>query len=161
MSGDNLLIREGRAADWTAVAALEEDAADGWSARQLAAEQEREGAWLFIALDPSGGEVVGYIFGGRVLDEAEIFRLLVRPRRRRAGIATALWRRAAGELAAGGIRRCLLEVRAGNQAALAFYAAAGFGPVGRRRAYYREPREDAVIMVGAIGNAYVKQEAGA
>lgn len=39
-----------------------------------------------------------------------------------------------------------LEVRAGNSGALALYAELGFIAVGRRRGYYKDPAEDAVMM---------------
>lgn len=65
---------------------------------------------------------------------------------RRGGLAQCLlvalveWARGQG---ANSIR---LEVRAGNQAALALYRRSGFEPVGRRKTYYRNPPEDAVEM---------------
>jgi ribosomal-protein-alanine N-acetyltransferase len=39
-----------------------------------------------------------------------------------------------------------LEVRISNRAAIALYERAGFVQDGRRRGYYRDPEEDAVLM---------------
>jgi [ribosomal protein S18]-alanine N-acetyltransferase len=44
-----------------------------------------------------------------------------------------------------------LEVREGNEGAIALYRGLGFGVVGRRRGYYREPVEDAVLMQMEFG----------
>jgi ribosomal-protein-alanine N-acetyltransferase len=41
----------------------------------------------------------------------------------------------------------LLELRAGNEAALALYESLGFRRLSRRRAYYRQPVEDALVLV--------------
>jgi ribosomal-protein-alanine N-acetyltransferase len=46
-----------------------------------------------------------------------------------------------------GINRAVLEVRASNTAALALYESLGFKPAGKRRDYYSEPDEDALIYV--------------
>jgi ribosomal-protein-alanine N-acetyltransferase len=50
------------------------------------------------------------------------------------------------DLRAAGILEIILEVRASNRPALAFYRSAGFGQAGLRRAYYVDPIEDAVLM---------------
>lgn len=39
-----------------------------------------------------------------------------------------------------------LEVRESNKAARELYGGMGFETVGRRRAYYRDPPEDALIL---------------
>jgi ribosomal-protein-alanine N-acetyltransferase len=69
-------------------------------------------------------------------DEAEILTLAVAPEARRRGRARALLKAAQAHAAAGGARRLVLEVAEDNAPARALYAAAGFGPVGRRRGYY-------------------------
>ena len=45
-----------------------------------------------------------------------------------------------------GLSFVTLEVRGGNQAAIALYAKHGFLPVGKRKNYYELPREDAILM---------------
>ncbi len=56
-----------------------------------------------------------------------------------------------GELRVAGATELLLEVRASNLAALAFYRAQGFVETGRRIGYYTDPIEDAVLMQVGIG----------
>jgi ribosomal-protein-alanine N-acetyltransferase len=46
-----------------------------------------------------------------------------------------------------GAVRALLEVRAGNREAVALYESLGFSRLGVRREYYREPNEDALVLV--------------
>ncbi|MFH7320401.1 ribosomal protein S18-alanine N-acetyltransferase [Desulfurivibrio sp. D14AmB] len=140
-------IREMVESDLPTVADLEgEEGAGGWTLAQLAAEFARPGGWRLVALDSSSGQVVSYIIGGQVLDEAEIFRLRVARDHRRRGIAAALLLGLEQLLRRRGVGRCFLEVRAGNQAALTLYAKAGFARRGLRRSYYRDPVDDAVIM---------------
>ena len=52
----------------------------------------------------------------------------------------------ADELVRAQVREVLLEVRESNQAARGFYASLGFLEEGRRRSYYADPVEDAVLM---------------
>jgi ribosomal-protein-alanine N-acetyltransferase len=49
-----------------------------------------------------------------------------------------------------GAQAAILEVRAGNVAAQALYRRYGFEVVGRRRLYYREPPEDALLMRASL-----------
>jgi ribosomal-protein-alanine N-acetyltransferase len=71
--------------------------------------------------------------------EAELLNLAVRPEARRRGVGRAL-------LALLGGRKVWLEVRASNEAAIRFYESQGFRVYGLRKAYYRDPDEDAVLM---------------
>jgi ribosomal-protein-alanine N-acetyltransferase len=48
------------------------------------------------------------------------------------------------------VAQLFLEVRTSNDAARALYASRGFVPVGRRRAYYRDPLEDALVLRLAV-----------
>jgi ribosomal-protein-alanine N-acetyltransferase len=72
--------------------------------------------------------------------EAELLNLAVRPEARRRGLGRALLALLAG-------RKVWLEVRESNQAAIRFYESQGFRVYGRRRQYYRQPVEDAVLMM--------------
>lgn len=72
--------------------------------------------------------------------EAELLNLAVRPEARRRGVGRALLALLAG-------RKVWLEVRASNEAAIRFYESQGFRVCGRRKGYYRNPDEDAVLMV--------------
>ena len=97
-------------------------------------------------------QAAGYVHTQQIMDEITVLNLFVSPGSRRQGIAgqllDAAWKRARQE----GATRCLLEVRAGNQAALALYQSMGFTEDGRRKGYYPgiTEREDAVLMSAAL-----------
>lgn len=90
--------------------------------------------------------VIGYLCYWLVFEELRIMNIAIRSGWRRQGIATAMVQQALREAIAVRGQRALLEVRASNAAALALYTRLGFRETGRRRAYYRRPEEDAVLM---------------
>lgn len=100
-----------------------------------------------------GGEVVGYWIGRRIDEEAELANFAVAPDRQAQGIGRELLRDFIETV--GGLRRTTiyLEVRVSNAAALKLYAAEGFQEVGRRKAYYTKPVEDAIVMRREPGRA--------
>lgn len=94
-----------------------------------------------IALED--GEPVGYGIL-RQIDDGEILLIGVSAEKRGKGIGkeilSALLKRADRE------KGIFLEVREGNTAARRLYGNAGFTEIARRRNYYKDPQEDAVIM---------------
>jgi [ribosomal protein S18]-alanine N-acetyltransferase len=91
----------------------------------------------------AGFIVVREIFaaGKNEQSEREILNLAVAPAFRRRGIATLLLR---NELRSNAIY--FLEVRESNSAARKLYSLLGFVEVGRRKQYYRNPTETAIVM---------------
>ena len=69
---------------------------------------------------------------------------------RRRGVGNALMRTAVASAVRQGARAAILEVRAGNVAAQSLYRRYGFEVVGRRRQYYRDPPEDALLMRASL-----------
>jgi ribosomal protein S18 acetylase RimI-like enzyme len=76
--------------------------------------------------------------------EGELLRIAVDPAKRGQGLGRRLLEGAQRELRVQGIQELHLEVRAGNAAARALYAACGWREVGRRSRYYADG-EDAVL----------------
>ena len=136
------------ATELPAVAAIEAETPGGWSAAQLAAELQRPGGWLFGAR--RGDETIGYLCGYTVAGEAEILKLAVAGSCRRQGVATQLMAHALAGLAAQGVERVFLELRAGNQPARQLYEKFGFGLSGVRKGYYCNPSEDALLMAKTV-----------
>jgi ribosomal-protein-alanine N-acetyltransferase len=102
---------------------------------------------LVIALvSVSGEEISGCIFGVDISGEAEILNLAVKPASRRKGVARELVRQLLSELEQQKTRRVFLEVRESNAGAIRLYQGLGFRPVGRRKAYYAVPEEDALVL---------------
>ena len=115
-----------------------------WSAAALRAELAREDVRCLVARD-ARGEPAGYLLARRVLDELQVSSVAVAPGRRGRGVGRALLEAALAREGARGLRVATLEVRAGSEAALALYRAAGFEVVGRRPRYYRGG-EDALLL---------------
>lgn len=93
-----------------------------------------------------GGGVVGYICLWEIADEVHVTNVAVDPGRRRQGIARALLGGVIDDGRARKLRMVVLEVRPSNRDALTLYESFGFRVVGRRRGYYYDTGEDALIM---------------
>lgn len=106
-------------------------------------EQQRERFLVAMAED---GELMGYLCFSSVLDEGSVDNIAVAPRWRRQGAADALMNAALERARALALAFITLEVRASNAAAIALYEKHGYAEVGRRKDYYRAPREDAILM---------------
>jgi ribosomal-protein-alanine N-acetyltransferase len=151
MSG--VFLRRAAPSDVAALAALEAACfTHPWTAAQVAQEVHGvEGGLVLVLEGPrAGGEafegIRAYASFRRVVDELHVMNVAVAPAHRRRGLARFLLLFALGRAAREGAVRALLEVRAGNREALGLYAALGFAPCGRRRGYYRDPVEDAVVL---------------
>lgn len=140
-----MIIRTMQPEDVKAIAELETICfSDPWSENSIASELEnRLSCWLVAE---EQGRVVGYVGSQSVLDGADMMNLAVAPEFRRQGIGEALVNTLVSHLQQKGIIALLLEVRASNAPAIALYQGLGFTQVGRRPRYYRNPREDALIM---------------
>ncbi|MCL2368321.1 MAG: ribosomal protein S18-alanine N-acetyltransferase [Oscillospiraceae bacterium] len=90
--------------------------------------------------------ILGYAVLQRIPPEAELLNIAVDRPAQRQGIARALLIHLMEAARAEGITTIHLEARAGNTPALALYHSLGFEVTGRRRGYYQNPVEDAVLM---------------
>ena len=128
-----------------AVAELEKICfSDPWSENSVASELKNKLALWLVAEEE--GRVAGYIGSQTCGDESDVMNVAVHPDFRRRGIAETLVNALVEELSAIGSRCLTLEVRASNVPAISLYEKLGFAEVGRRKNYYRNPREDALIM---------------
>ena len=117
---------------------------DPWSENSVASELNNPLSFWLVALD--GERVAGYIGSQTVMDESDMMNVAVHPDYRKQGIATALILGLVEELRKRGSRSLTLEVRASNETAISVYSKLEFQEVGRRKNYYRNPREDALIL---------------
>ena len=117
---------------------------DPWSENSVASELKNKLALWLVAEE--NGQVAGYIGSQTCGDESDVMNVAVHPDFRRRGIAEALVDALVKELKAIESRCLTLEVRASNAPAIALYEKLGFTEIGRRKNYYRNPREDALIM---------------
>ena len=92
-----------------------------------------------------GGMPAGWCSIRVVGDEAELMRICVAEKLRGKGLGGQLLRRGMEEMLRRGAKAATLEVRSGNLPAKRLYEAHGFRQEGRRKDYYRDPSEDALI----------------
>ena len=127
------------------VAALETICfSDPWSEKSVASELSNPLSLWLVALQQ--GEVVGYVGSQTVMGETDMMNVAVHPEHRREGIAKALIEALIQALKEHESHCLTLEVRASNGPAIELYDGLGFSEVGRRRNYYRNPKEDALIL---------------
>jgi ribosomal-protein-alanine N-acetyltransferase len=129
----------------TQVAQLEKMCfADPWSEKSISSELDNILALWYVALEDD--RVVGYVGSQTCGSETDMMNIAVHPAFRRRGIAEALVDCLIRELKNRGSTSLTLEVRASNEGAQALYEKLNFVQVGRRPNYYRNPREDALIL---------------
>ena len=113
--------------------------------------QQNRVARCWVARDATG-VVAGYLCLWEVSDEIHITNVAVRPELRRRGIARALLSSVLDDARGRRFKIVVLEVRPSNQHAVSLYESFGFRVVGRRRGYYYDTGEDALVMeVGLSG----------
>jgi ribosomal-protein-alanine N-acetyltransferase len=139
-----LEIRRLAYADLPGVIAIERRAfPTPWSLAMFVLELSKPSGICLAAL--RGDRLVGYLICARYDRVWHLMNVAVDDRLRREGIGTALIERLF-ELADGPGEQYTLEVRTSNSAAIEMYEGFGFRSSGRRRAYYHDNREDALIM---------------
>ncbi len=104
-----------------------------------------DGGMCFVALD--GGEVIAYIIGRVIAPEGEIYRIATHPEHRGRGVGYRLLSYAIKTERGRGLETTFLEVRSKNAAAISLYKAYGFREIGKRKNYYKNPDDDAILMV--------------
>jgi ribosomal-protein-alanine N-acetyltransferase len=140
-----IVLRPARDADIDAVLAIEHASfGDPWN-RMAFVDLIDDPRVAFLIAD-EGGEVRGYVVAWFVLDEGEIGNLAVASEARREGVGARLLDGAIAAVRKSDVDTLYLEVRDSNAAARALYASRGFIEVGRRRDYYRKPKEDALVL---------------
>jgi len=132
---------------------------DPWTEESFLTALDLNRMQLLVAETPASESgdgasgLAGYVVALVIGSEAEIADLAVAADWRRRGIGQALLTRSIAELAAAGVRTLYLEVRESNRAARTLYESNGFRSVGRRRGYYRQPVEDALLLRREIGTS--------
>ena len=120
-----------------------------WTEAMLEEELYNDTA-SFIVAEGEDGSVLGYAGLHAVLDEGYIDNVAVRPDCRRQGIADRLLD-VFCRFGAANLSFLTLEVRPSNTAAVALYEKHGFAEAGRRRDYYENPKEDALLLTRDFG----------
>jgi ribosomal-protein-alanine N-acetyltransferase len=153
-------LRRAVPADVPALAALEAACfSHPWTPAQIHEEIARIPPDTVLVLEgpgsPGGARtgIRAYCSFRLAVDEMQVMNVAVNPCYRRQGLARRLLTFAMARAMREGARRALLELRAGNREALALYESLGFGSLGVRRGYYREPTEDALVLARELCSA--------
>ena len=140
----NLLkIRRLTYADLPQVIALERRAfPTPWSLAMFVLELSKSSGVCLAAL--RDGELVGHLICSRYDTVWHVMNVAVDPSHRRRGIASALLAELVERV--GADAQITLEVRPSNGGAITLYERFGFLSAGRRRRYYQDNGEDAIVM---------------
>jgi len=130
----------------------------GWSAYYAELQGKNSHLMLVARIDSQKqirrSKLAGYIVARMGAGELHINNVAVREDYRRRGIGRRLLDRILEEGKRSGATAAFLELRAGNTAALALYEECGFRATSRRKHYYSDPVEDALVMIIDLrGNA--------
>ncbi len=98
-----------------------------------------------VLLSAEDGEVVGFIFAKVLGPEWEIENVVVSPAFRRCGLGSQLLAEIILRSRSRGAGSMYLEVRESNTPARKLYGKLGFAEIGRRKSYYSDPVEDALL----------------
>ena len=109
-------------------------------------ENEVASCWVVRLDDPALPRVIGYLCVWEIDPELHITNLAVHPSYRQQGIARRLLAERLEASHHRGAKVAILEVRPTNREALALYERFGFRVVGKRKGYYFDTGEDALVM---------------
>ncbi len=115
--------------------------ADSWSENSVLTHIKNQ---KVIALK-FGETLLGYCIFMTAADEGEILRIAVDKKLRGAGLGKKLLSAVLCEMKEDGIGEVFLEVRSGNESAIALYKSVEFEEIGTRKGYYRDNGEDATL----------------
>ena len=146
-SDDDIEIRGMAEADLDQVLAIEANSfAAPWSRNLFKETLAFPLAFNFVAMKRVDNKVVGYANFYLIRDEVQVLNVAVEPASRKKGCATRLLVHAIALLKERKAEDFYLEVREGNASAQRLYHRLGFRKIGRRRRYYPETNEDAIVM---------------
>lgn len=126
-----------------------------WTARDYLLEVARHDA-ITLRLASASMRCVGFLVariipGKGPLPDAELYNIGIHPARRRRGGGDLLMSALLGESKDRGVENIWLDVRTRSTGAIALYTKWGFAETARRRSFYRDPVEDAVVMRLKLG----------
>lgn len=122
---------------------------DPWSREMFRSELE-VGGGTYARMAVRAGKLVGYLLAVLIEGEAHLGNLAVHPSERRTGVGQRLLDDLLDTARAGGVTRITLEVRRSNENARKFYFRNDFIDVAMRKNYYRNPHEDAIVMLRSL-----------
>jgi ribosomal-protein-alanine N-acetyltransferase len=141
-------VRDFRASDIDAVMGIQQHSvtASAWTREHYLVITKRQNDRRHALVIEEDGAVGGFIIGSKIGDEWEIENVAVKPDARRRGLGSHLVGEFINLAKVIGAKAIFLEVRESNRAAKALYGKWAFTEEGRRKAYYTDPVEDALVL---------------
>lgn len=141
----SIIIREADEAQSLDIVALgEKTFRNSWNEQMV--NTSIYGSYDEVLVAMQGDELAGYLIYTAPCEDCELLRIAVENSHRRSGIGKMLIQEMIKRCAEKSGENIFLEVRETNEAAIGLYERMGFQEISRRKDYYREPKEDAVIM---------------
>jgi ribosomal-protein-alanine N-acetyltransferase len=147
-NGDLVRLRDATPSDTAEMRRLEQGSptASHWSESQYQSLFDDSTASRVVRIaEDEFGEIKGFVIVRCLADEWEIENIVVASSCRRRGVGSRLLGDLLGRARSREARNLFLEVRESNEAALRLYEKIGFSVEGRRKDYYRNPTEDAIL----------------
>jgi ribosomal-protein-alanine N-acetyltransferase len=147
-AGPHILIREADESQILDIVSIgEKTFARSWNEQMVAASLYNTYDRILVAVDQSQGDMlVGYCIFSVPNEDCELLQIAVTGSYRKRNIASHMVQKMLRICAEEEGRHMFLEVRQSNTAAIRLYMKYGFEEISRRKHYYSEPEEDAVIM---------------
>lgn len=152
------VIRKMRVTDLPEVMEIEKESFSlPWSLESYMSEIKNN--WASYQVCEKSGKITGYGGVWVVFEEAHITNIAVKSEYRSRGIGKSLMLALENVVRDKNGKRILLEVRPSNNIALSLYKSLGYYEIGRRKAYYADNQEDALLMCKDLlykaGESYV------
>lgn len=145
----NLVIEKMKKEDIDQVILIEQDSfSDPWSKKSFSDDLDNPLALPLTV--KSDNKVVGYACLWQIERELQIGNIAVAREHRGKGIGKFLMKQITEQAIKRECRSISLDVRESNKTAIELYEKFGFAVLGRRKSYYRLPKEDALVMLKAL-----------
>ncbi len=123
---------------------------DAWNKDMILSSIRQSCTQIWAAKDMQSSKIFAYAILYQAGDEGDIANIAVLPDYRRMGIGSMLLDTMLQQAKDAEVRSVYLEVRQSNIPAIQLYLSRGFYKIGERKKYYKNPSEDALLMVKAI-----------
>lgn len=145
------MIRKMLAEDASEVARIEQEVfGTGWSEKSFLDALHRDDTIYLVEEDEY--RIKGYCGIWISYESADLCNIVVLEKYRKQGIGETLLTEAMCQAERNGVERIMLEVRESNISAIHLYEKLRFRHIYRRKAYYSNPKEDAIIMEYRVEN---------
>ncbi len=120
---------------------------DPWNREMFVEAAENDGFCIILLKDMQLSKIIGYSIIIYAMDQADLANIAILPQCRGQKLGKCLLEKTMEKARCYGASEVFLEVRESNLAARGLYLSSDFVEIGRRKKYYKNPREDAIIML--------------